>query len=613
MQYHDIRVVYIAKMFQVVVIILALFHRIGAQEHITDCSDVDCNLKMLTASDTKGFLNFTVNDICPHLSGYCINRKGYIYVQAGMCISQFNSSINIAIAGLCPYFPDNLSWSQVSLLSNFYLFPARLPLTEIMDFTCELYNREGPLCRKCKSGYGPAVYGFSLMCAECSSSSVAGWALYLLLVLFPITVFYVLVIVFNVSATTPPFTAFVLMCQTYCTIELMYVPLKMKLAGFKSLSILLQTVRVLCGFWNLDFFRYLIPPFCVSSHLSNIQALSLEYIHVVYPLLLVLITFICIELHARNFTPLVLLWKPFHRCVTRFRRSWDPRASIINAFSTFLLLNFSKIIFVAGYCLYSIDLFVIDPNLQTSYHHSVLYSEPKIHLLSKQHLPYLLCSVTLLVVFVFIPTLLLCFYPTKIFRRLLQCSLSLRWQQAVGAFIDTFQGHYKDGTSGTRDYRAASSIHLIVLFLIIFICMSGYLRLFVTDTAQPILVTVSLFYALARPCKQYYANVIQSLLCILTAFIMSIISYSKHHRHYMFMCFLIMFLCLLTPHVVLGVFMIYRAAKWTGINFYRLWSIIRSCRWVCANVGRPELRYGESCLLRNEFSSDECSPLLNET
>ena len=101
----------------------------------------------------------------------------------------------------------------------------------------------------------------------------------------------------------------------------------------------------------------------------------------------------------------------------------------------------------------------------------------------------------------------------------------------VGAFIDTFQGHYKDGTNGTCDYQAASSIHLIILFLIIFICMSGYLRLFVADAAQPILVTVSLFYALARPCKLYYENIIQMLLCILTAFIMSIISYSKHHRH----------------------------------------------------------------------------------
>ena len=266
------------------------------------------------------------------------------------------------------------------------------------------------MCSKCKPGYGPAVYAFSLVCAKCSSKSVAGWALYLFLVLFPITVFYIFVIIFNIRATAPPFTAFVLMCQTYCMIDLMYVPLKMKLTQFNSLLILWQTVRLFCGFWNLDFFRYIVPPFCVSSHLSHIQALSLEYIHVVYPLVLFLTTFICIELHARNFKLLVLVWKPFHKCITRLRRSWDPRASIINAFSTFLLLNFSKVVFVTSYSLYLTQIHVVDSMLKTVYHFNFLYSEPTIHRFSKQHLPHFLCSTAVLVVFFLVPTFLLCLY-----------------------------------------------------------------------------------------------------------------------------------------------------------------------------------------------------------
>ena len=32
------------------------------------------------------------------------------------------------------------------------------------------------------------------------------------------------------------------------------------------------------GFWNLDFFRYLIPPFCVSQDLKNIHVLALQYV-----------------------------------------------------------------------------------------------------------------------------------------------------------------------------------------------------------------------------------------------------------------------------------------------------------------------------------------------
>ena len=197
---------------------------------------------------------------------------------------------------------------------------------------------------------------------------------------------------FNIRATAPPFTAFVLMCQTYCMTEVLYLPFKMKLVNDKSLLILLQIVRVLCGFWNLDYFRYLIPPFCVSNHLSNIQALTLEYIHTVYPLVLILITFVCIELHARNFILLTVMWKPFHKCVTRLRRSWDPRASIINAFSTFLLLNCSKVVSVAAYCFYDADLYIINPVDESKTEDATfLYSDPTILHFSKQHLPYLLC------------------------------------------------------------------------------------------------------------------------------------------------------------------------------------------------------------------------------
>ena len=55
----------------------------------------------------------------------------------------------------------------------------------------------------------------------------------------------------------------------------------------------------------------------------------------------------CIKLHDNNFRPVVWLWKPFHRYFVHFRRRWDSTASIINAFTTFLLLSFSKILFVS--------------------------------------------------------------------------------------------------------------------------------------------------------------------------------------------------------------------------------------------------------------------------
>ena len=258
-----------------------------------------------------------------------------------------------------------------------------------------------------------------------------------------------------------------------------------------------------------------------------------------YPFLLILVTFICIELHARNFRPLVLLWKPFHKVVTRLRRSWDPRASIINAFSTFLLLTFSKSILITTTTSAATYLVAIDITPETRRYISFLYADPRIRMYSKQHLPYFLCSTVLLVTFFAVPTLLLCLFPTKIFRKLLSSCLSLRLQQAVSAFIDTFQGHYKDGTNATRDYRAASSIHLLIIFQILCICIGRNRRSSVVNYAQPGLVAVSLFYSLVRPCKQNHANIIQSLLYALTALIMYIIYSAKSHNHYFISIYLL--------------------------------------------------------------------------
>ena len=111
---------------------------------------------------------------------------------------------------------------------------------------------------------------------------------------------------------------------------------------------------VLCGIWSLDFIRSVIPSFCISNHIKTVHALALEYLVAFYPIFLILITYVCIKLHDNNFRLVVWLWKPFHRHVVHFRRRWDSTASIINAFTTFLLLSFSKILYVSFTLFYTI-------------------------------------------------------------------------------------------------------------------------------------------------------------------------------------------------------------------------------------------------------------------
>jgi len=56
----------------------------------------------------------------------------------------------------------------------------------------------------------------------------------------------------------------------------------------------------LCGLWNLDLFHPIVPPFCVSPSMKNLNAFALEYIEAFYPLILILLTYICIKLMIKT-------------------------------------------------------------------------------------------------------------------------------------------------------------------------------------------------------------------------------------------------------------------------------------------------------------------------
>ncbi len=532
------------------------------------------------------------------------NEDNTACVMAGQCVSyDSNDLLKRTAIGPCPYIPHNVSWCH-NILTGFYGVSSNTSLAELTDMTCGVYNREGLLCGSCKPGYGPAVYAFSLMCVECRDDSL-GWLLYLALLTTFITVFYVIIVLLNIKATAPPFTGFVLMCQTYCIIDRIYVPMTMKMVTHSRLNILLQLVRMLCGIWNLDFFRHLIPPFCVSRHLTNLQALTLEYFCVVYPLVLIIATFVCIELHARNFKLIVVLWKPFHKLFVLFRRAWDPRASIVNSFSSFLLLSVSKVIIVSSLCLYETSYVSVVGTGGGGYVKNVLYFSPSISFSSKQHIPYLTTAVVSLVMFTVVPSFLLCLYPTRVLRKLLHCCLLSRLRQSLWIFVETFQGYYKDGScTGKRDFRAISSAHFIILLLISLVCIIDKIRFSLLPIVQLILVSVSLFYAITRPCKESSANIIQSILLALTAFILQLAYFATVHIQVYFILSVLL-LCLLAPHIALYGYAVYRIIKQIHRKFCYC-SISRPNGDNQVDVQHERDGDDQQC------RSDECTLLLNK-
>ena len=241
------------------------------------------------------------------------------------------------VCSFCPYQnhkPDVLGL-YVKLPQN---------LCDLNEFMCGGLNRTGLLCSHCKPGLGPAVFSYTLQCLKCLEGGY-GWLLYIFVATFPTTVMFLVIILCQIRITAAPMNALIFACQVIVSVidasPSTYT--ESSKPGY-YLAVFLLTIY---GIFNLDFFRYIIPHFCISNTMTTTQALSLEYIVAFYPLLLTIIFYICIQLYARGYKPLVYLWKPFHRCFACMSQKWNPLESLVHAFAAFLLLSYSKILFVS--------------------------------------------------------------------------------------------------------------------------------------------------------------------------------------------------------------------------------------------------------------------------
>ncbi len=379
-----------------------------------------------------------------------------------------------------------------------YVKPLHIRLPEnssnVNDYFCAGLKRTGVLCSKCQTGLGPPVLSYGYKCVQCLPSPY-GWFLYIFLACFPTTVFSLLVFLFQVKANSPQLNILVFACQ-YLALVMMH-----DLQG--SIDALGITVITFYSFWNLEFFRYVIPAFCISDRMSLVDVYALEYLVATFPLFLVLLIYVTVQLHARGCKILVYLWKPFRICCTRTQRWMDPRGSIIHVFATFLMLSYTKLVIVSLYLIryiysYRNDGKKVGPKL--------VYLDPSTHYYSTKYLPFIFLSGFVVSVLVVLPVLFLCLYPLRPFQRCLnRCGLS--WH-ALHAFADSFNGHYKNRTDNTYDCRYFGSFYLVlrIVAFVAFILGRDYLWLVQITTG-----VVAMFLLLSlRPYKDEIFNIMDS-------------------------------------------------------------------------------------------------------
>ena len=531
--------------------------------------------------------------------------KDTTLLRIGNCMTYSRVTEDTEI-GQCPYISQQFNPKR----DNFYL-PLPNHTSNLTRFMCGSLHRQGLLCGECEDNFGPALYSYTLECKKCWGHG-AGWLLYITLTVLPTTVLYIIVVVFHISATSPPLSAFIFFCHsivyTFRSQSALYSFIADELGGFPRM--LLKVILSLCGLWNLDFFRPIVHPFCVSPNMRNLHAFALEYIEAFYPLILILITYICIKLHDHNFRPVVLLWKPFHRCFVYFRRSWDSEASVTSAFATFLLLSFSKILFASFTLLYGIRVDVLNENGTWISSPFVMYYDSTVKHFSDNHLPFAVVSICVVLVFIVFPILLLILYPTRIFRRCTTYCRFRRWH-TLHTFMEAFQGHYKDGTNGTRDFRMVSALYLVFRIVALY----GYSINHNSDNhvhgwliTAVVGVSTSLFFAIVRPYKAKYFNVVDSIIFAVLALLLLLCQAVFAHQGYSHTLVVCGLLIIGLPHATLMLYILYIVSKKIGI--YQC--LIEKCRCLLSIVCRKKysLALDTDSLPDRLVNPDEYEPLI---
>ena len=439
------------------------------------------------------------------------NRHGYVdcshngtFLTPGNCAT-YDKERGVLSLFSCPDLQPNAA-------INGY---AKLPrnLSQLNDNMCGPLNRKGHLCSECADGFGLSVTSFGYKCVHCTDA----WyrvPVFLVLEFTPITVFYLIVLIFQIRIMSAPMPCFIMYAQ------LMVISLNISSSLFFTFSdgwklkLDVKIMLILYGLFNLNLsHNNVLPPYCVNSKLKPIHLSIINYMSVFYPILLIFLTWLCVELHGRNFRQLVWLWRPFHRCFVRLRRGWDTKSDIIDVFNTFFLLSYDQLLFQAAMLLNTRTVLRIN-RFGRSYilYHSILDSK-SFH----GHTSYFLLIIPAVLVpfiFNFLPPLLLIIYPIKAFQSCLsKCRLN---SIALNIFVEKMHGCYRNGLDGGRDMRSFSGLYYFLRMMVYFVTyVSHYIdkhHKFEWYSTGVLLLITTLIMALVQPYKKPFMNYLDVLL-----------------------------------------------------------------------------------------------------
>ena len=242
--------------------------------------------------------------------------------------------------------------------------------------------------------------------------------------------------------------------------------------------------------------------------------MSLDYIIAVYPLAMIILVYVLVELYSHDCRPVVLMWKPFHHLFARFRHQLNIRTSLVDAFGTFFSLSYVKLLSTTTDIL-TVSA-VYDGEDAKSYS---LFYDGTMSFLGKKHLPLFVTALLVFVVCNILPLVLIVVYSFPKTLTLLDC-FPVPLKNVIYPFMDNLLGCYRDGTNGTRNCRYFALVYQVTQIVV-------FLGLILTTSISSysyfgyIFIITGMLVAVIRPYKTLAYNVVDTILVLS----LSLISY----------------------------------------------------------------------------------------
>ena len=405
-----------------------------------------------------------------------------------------------------------------------YLLPSNASRTKLDQIVCAT-GRTGILCGKCRDDYSVYYHGWIMRCLQ-NDKCTYGPILYILLELLPITIIFVIIILFDVPVTSGSANGFVLFCQVIDTLQVeanrfIWIPAPVYVLNTVS-------IRFIYKIFSLQFFTandvesFKSLSFCLWKGATGLDMLAFHYVTLLYSLLLIILTVKVMDMcNVRKYCC---------ECCFKMRRKQTVRGSITHGLTTFLLLCYSHFAQVSLMILIPATLYQKGSTIARQ----VVFYDGEVDFLSKRHLLYAIPALIVSVVLFILP-LLLMIYPACY--KLLS-ALGIGESKLVIVFckvisienlkpiLDSFQGCFKDR------FRFFAGLYFFYrLFAVITFAYSNNLSLFylIVEVQLVLMLTV---HAFVQPYKKRCHNILDTLLFADLALINAFTTFNFHRSFY---------------------------------------------------------------------------------